>query len=50
VTPSQEQEMSYLVIIGSVFWIVWEMEEFCNILMYILIPCVLIYLVTSKVT
>lgn len=49
-TPSQELVLSRPVIIGSVFWLVWAMEEFCNIFMNILIPSVLIYLVTSKVT
>lgn len=42
VTPHRELVLSHPVIIGSVFWLVWAMEEFCNIFMYIPIPYVLI--------
>lgn len=49
-TPSQELGLSHPAVIGSVFWLALAMEEFCNIYMYILILCVLIYLVTIKVT
>lgn len=43
VTPSWELGLPHPVIIGQVFWLVWAMEEFCNIFMYILVSyaCIL---------
>lgn len=49
-TPSRKLELSHPVISGSVFWLVWTMEEFGNIFMYVPTLYVLIYLVTTKVT